>query len=64
MPNDANPPDDPGNLETVVNEPIPTLYVDGFWGVAISDGVAKINLYEVKYPLVEGERPKNTSLCV
>ena len=58
MPNDANPLDDPANLETVVNEPIPTIYIDGFWGIAVNDGVVKINLYEIKYPLVDGEQPK------
>jgi hypothetical protein len=58
MPDNTNLLDDPANLETVVNEPIPTLYIDGFWGAAINDGVVKLNLYEVRYPLVEGEKPK------
>jgi len=44
MPDNTNLLDDPANLETVVNEPIPTLYIDGFWGAAINDGVVKLKL--------------------
>jgi hypothetical protein len=53
MPTDANPLDDPANLETVVNELIPTLYFDGLWGLVVDDGVVKLNLYKVRYPVVE-----------
>jgi hypothetical protein len=49
MPNDANPSDSPATLETVVNEPIPTIFFDGVWGIAASDGVVKVNLYQVKF---------------
>jgi hypothetical protein len=46
MPNDANPSDSPATLETVVNEPIPTIFFDGVWGIAASDGVVRVNLYQ------------------
>jgi hypothetical protein len=36
------------NLETVDDDSLKTIYVDGYWGVSITDGVMKLNLYETR----------------
>jgi hypothetical protein len=41
---------DLNELETMEDPAAPVIFVDGFWGLAIADGVARINLYRLKYP--------------
>jgi hypothetical protein len=36
------------DLETVDDDSVKTIYIDGYWGVSITDRVLKINLYEIK----------------
>ena len=40
---------DLSDLETVDDPAAPQIFLDGFWGLAIADGVARINLYRLNY---------------
>jgi hypothetical protein len=40
---------DLSDLETVDDPAAPQIFLDGFWGLAIADGVARINLYGLNY---------------
>lgn len=45
---------DRNKMKAVGEEPIPTLYCDGFQGITFSQNVVKINLVEERMPADEG----------
>jgi hypothetical protein len=40
---------DLSDIETVDEPAAPQIFADGYWGLAIADGVARINLYRLNY---------------
>jgi hypothetical protein len=40
-------------IDIVDDDSVKTTYIDGYWGVSITDGVMKLNLYEVRTSPVE-----------
>jgi hypothetical protein len=36
-------------LETICNEPIPTIFVDGYWGVIKKENSVRLNMVEERF---------------
>lgn len=54
MPERTNSKAKLSRLETIVRENVPYFFVDGFWGLVTLDGVVRIHLYRLHYPLETG----------
>jgi hypothetical protein len=40
--------------DTIIREHAPHIFIDGFWGIAVIDGVARVHLYRLHYRLDTG----------